>query len=120
MTGAGTWMTELASMVRLYGQGTATRDDVLGLLTHIWSTDGDASEPQGRFVVRQLVNVIGQATVDQDQAVFDSAKRLVDECPEADRRANSADEIIKAFAEVGQSDVAVRAVRDAHRRHFGT
>lgn len=116
-----TWITELTALVRLYGQDRADVNDVLGLATHVWTTEGDVSEPQGRFIIRQLLNVAGQATVDEDHVVFASARKLItDEFPAEDRQALSADEILNAFANVGQSAVAVRAVRDSYRRYFGT
>lgn len=119
MTEAGRWMTELTSAVRLYGQGRITCDEVLALATHIWTTDGDPGEPQGAFVVRQLLVVAGQATVDEDQAVFDSARALIGGCPEADREAASAERILNAFATVKDEGATIRAVKDAHGRHFG-
>lgn len=115
---AGTWRDELTGLVRLYGQGRATGDAVLEFAARVWATEGDDSEPQGQFVVRQLLGVAGQATVDEDRHVFEMAKKLIGLCPDVDQRANSAEQILRAFANVQQSGVAIRAVKDSYRRHF--
>ena len=107
MTADG-WRDELTAIVRLYAGGRATGDDVFAFAARVWDVEGDASESQGVFVVRQLLCVAGQATVDEDQAVFDATRELIDLCPEADRQANSAGQFLTAFANVRQSGAAVQ------------